>query len=219
MSFHERLRQAITLLDQARGDLGDDVVELASAPLHERLARETGELPARQLRQVSVLFCDVIGSTTLIQHLSPEQVHEVMDQTLAAFTRLVHTSGGMVLQYAGDSVLAAWGTQGVHEDDAAAAVRAGLAILQEGADRAEEVQRRHGHTGFGVRAGVATGPVLLGSGVEGEHSIRGMTVHLAARMEQTAPPGTLRVCSDTWRMVRGLFDGDAQAPLQVKGRD
>ena len=206
--------------------LGADVVDLALAPLRERLAREQAGGAAQevqQLRQVSVLFCDVVGSTQLSQHLSPEEIHAVMDRALAGITRIVHGHGGTVLQYAGDSLLAVWGTPVAHEGDAATAVSAALAALEEAREQSAAVQRQHGFEGFGVRAGIASGSVLLGGGVDGgvdgAHSIRGMTVNIAARMEQTAPPGALRVCPDTWRLVRGQFGGSKQPPLLIKGRD
>ena len=124
-----------------------------------------------------------------------------------------------MLQYAGDSLLAAFGADEAHEDDAERAVRAGLAILDEARAQAAQVRERHGHAGFNVRVGINTGPVLLGGGVDAEGSIRGITVNIAARMEQTAPPGALRISHDTWRHVRGVFDVSAEPPIAVKGID
>ena len=69
------------------------------------------------------------------------------------------------------------------------------------------VRHKHGHDGFTVRVGVHTGGVLLGGGVDAKDSIRGQAVNIAARMEQTAPPGGLRISHDTYRHVRGVFDG------------
>ena len=223
--LRHRLQRAIDLLQSEREALGDDVVELALKPLQEQWQRlEAGAAGAGagagpQLRHLSVLFCDVVGSTSLSQYLSPEAVSAVMDDALAAFTHIAELNGGSVLSYAGDSMLAVFGVPLAREDDAARAVRAGLAILAAASSRAQEVLDRHGHRGFNVRAGVATGGVLLGGGVDGDSSARGMTVNLAARMEQTAAPGTLRVCPDTWRLLRGRFEGDEQPPLMVKGRD
>ena len=74
-------------------------------------------------------------------------------------------------------------------------------------------------TGFDVRIGIHTGGVLLGGGVDAEGTIRGIAVSIAARMEQTAPAGTLRISSDTYAQVRGMFEVDAQEPLAVKGVD
>jgi hypothetical protein len=117
-------------------------------------------------------------------------------------------------------VTACWppfGTEAAREDDAERAVHCGLALLAEGPGFAERVQAEHGHAGSDVRVGIHTGPVLLGGGVDEGDSIRGQAVNIAARMEQTAPAGTLRISHDTWMLVRGLFNVQAQAPLAVKG--
>jgi class 3 adenylate cyclase/tetratricopeptide (TPR) repeat protein len=210
------LQRTIAALEAQRGLIGAAAVDAALRPLRERLGQlqRPGE---QQLRQVSVLFTDVAGSTALASRLDPETVHEVMDGALRLFTQRVQEHGGRVLQYAGDSMLAVFGTPAAREDDAERAVRAGLAVLAEARAQAAAWMARLQGDGFAVRAGIATGPVLLGGGVEGDASIRGAVVNLAARMEQTAPPGALRICPDTRRLVRGLFDLDAQVPLLVKG--
>ena len=205
-------------LERMRGEIDDAVLDVALDALRQRLAAERTQVqPEQQLRQVTVMFVDVVGSTALGGQLDPEDLHEVMDPALARFTTLVQRFHGRALQYAGDSLLAAFGTELAREDDAENAVAAGLAILAETRLLADQVKRDHGHPGFNVRVGLHTGPVLLGGGVDAGNTIRGATVNLAARMEQTAPPGTLRISQDTARLVRGLFDLSAQAPLQVKG--
>ena len=165
-----------------------------------------------------MVFTDIVGSTTLSQHLDPEDINLVMDGALQSLAAIVGAHQGAVLQYAGDSMLAVFGAGIAREDDPERAVRAGLAILAEGRAQAALVQQRHGHTGFNLRVGIHTGAVLLGGGVDGEHSIRGMAVNIAARMEQAAPPGALRISHDTWRHVRGLFEVEEQLPLLIKGR-
>ncbi|MDO9073104.1 MAG: adenylate/guanylate cyclase domain-containing protein [Rubrivivax sp.] len=175
--------------------------------------------PPPQRRQVSVLFVDIVGSTMLTRTLDPEDVSEVMDGTLALFTAQVQQHGGRVLQYVGDGLLAVFGADSAREDDAGRAVHAGLALLQTAREQGARVQAQHGYAGFDVRVGVHSGDVLLGSGVDAEGAIRGYTVNIAARMEQTAPPGHLRISHDTWRLVRGGFEVQAQPPLLVKGQD
>jgi class 3 adenylate cyclase/tetratricopeptide (TPR) repeat protein len=207
-------------LERLRGEVDDAVLDVALAALRQRLAAEHPQAPPeQQLRQVTVMFVDVVGSTALGGQLNPEDLHEVMDPALARYTALVQRFGGRALQYAGDNLLAAFGTELAREDDAENAVAAGLAILAETRLLADQVRRDHGHPGFNVRVGLHTGPVLLGGGVDAGNTIRGATVNLAARMEQTAPPGTLRISQDTARLVQGLFDLSAQAPLRVKGHD
>ena len=124
-----------------------------------------------------------------------------------------------MLQYAGDSILAVFGADEAREDDAERAVRCGLALLELGKALGAEVRAAHGHDGFNVRVGVHTGGVLLGGGVDADGSIRGIAVNIAARMEQTAPAGALRISHDAYAQVRGLFEVERQEPLAVKGVD
>ncbi|MGZ8259892.1 MAG: adenylate/guanylate cyclase domain-containing protein, partial [Caldimonas sp.] len=215
-----QLSTAIAGLEAQRPVLGDAVIEVALEPLRRELAalRAPGEPPARQqLKQVTVLFVDVVGSTAIGQHLEPEDIHAIMDGALERFTRIVRAHYGRVLQYTGDGMLAAFGADEASEGDAESAVRAGLAIIDDAKARADEVRLRHGVADFMVRAGVHTGTVLLGGGVDAEGSIRGATVNVAARMEQSAPPGRLRISHDTFRHVRGLFECSEPVLVQVKG--
>ena len=207
----ERLEAAIAGLQAQRAALGDAVVDAGIEALRAKVEalRARGADPV--LRQVSVLFADVVGSTALTRRLEPEDVQQLMDGALAAFTAIVEGHRGKVLQYAGDSLLAAFGAAEAREDDAEQAVRCGLALLDESRRRAAAVPE------FGIRVGVHTGGVLLGGGVDEEGTIRGLAVNVAARMEQSAPVGGLRISHDTYGHVRGLFEVVAQAPIAVKG--
>ena len=217
----QQLEAGIAALEAQRSALGDAVVDAAQAGLRARLAAlgaSTAE-PAGRLGQVSILFLDVVGSTALGQHLDPEDISAVMDGVLARGTATVAAHGGKVLQYAGDNLLAAFGADGAAEDDAEHAVRCGLALLALGRSLGAEVLAAHGRPGLDVRVGIHTGAVLLGAGVDEDGSIRGQAVNIAARMEQTAPPGALRISHDTYRCLRGRFDVEPQEPLPVKGVD
>ena len=210
-------------LEAQRALLGDAVVESALAALCHKLAALAAAPPSESapvtqtLKQVTILFLDIVDSTRLSQRLDPEQTHAVMDGMLVGATGIVESQGGKVLQYAGDSVLAVFGADETREDEPERAIRAGLAMLAEAQRQAVAVQGEHGHEGFNVRIGIHTGPVLLGGGVGAEGSIRGSAVNVAARMEQAAPAGALRISRDTYRHVRGLFDVQPQPPLTVKG--
>jgi class 3 adenylate cyclase/tetratricopeptide (TPR) repeat protein len=220
----QQLLAAIAALEAQRALLGDAVVDTMLGPARAQLAAlaaadlATPE-PAQALRQVSILFLDVVGFTTLSRQLDPESISAVMDDALMRGTTVVQQHRGKVLQYAGDNILAAFGADETREDDAERAVHCGLALLALGRTLGAQVLATHGHAGFDVRVGIHTGGVLLGGGVDAEGSIRGMAVNIAARMEQSAPPGALRISHDTWNHVRGLFDVEAQPPLQVKGVD
>jgi len=234
--LRQPLEAAIAELQSRRALLGNALVDAALAPLLAGLATlsaqpepadPTGSLPqpapaepSRRLRQVSVLFLDIVGSTQLIQHLDPEEVQAVVDGALTAFTAIVTRHDGEVLRYAGDNLKAAFGahgTAGTREDDAERAVLCGLALLAEAARRGDEVRRLHGFEGFSARVGIHTGGVVRGGGVENDNSLSGLTVNIAARLEQAATAGTLRISQDTWALVRGLFDSQVQPPLAVKG--
>ena len=230
------LESAIAALQAQRPVLGDALVDAALAPLLERLAalgappvpadppappaQGAPAEPSRRLRQVSVLFIDLVGSTPLIQLLDPEDVQVVVDGALAAFTAIVKQHDGEVLRYAGDNLKVVFGahdTAGTREDDAERAVQCGLALLVEAARRGDEVKRLHGHAGFNARVGIHTGGVVRGGGVENDKSLSGLTVNIAARLEQAAPAGALCISVDTYRQVQGRFDVQAQPALQLKG--
>jgi len=220
-----QLEAGIAALEAQRALLGDAVVDASVMAMRAQLEALRAATPApssetsQALRQVSILFLDVVGSTTLSQQLDPESIGEVMDGALARGTAIVVQHEGKVLQYAGDNLLAVFSGDRSREDDAERAVRCGLALLALGKDLGREVNAAHGHAGFDVRVGVHTGGVLLGGGVDEDGSIRGMSVNIAARMEQTAPAGSLRISKDTYTQVRGVFDVVPQEPLRVKGVD
>ncbi len=221
-SATEQLEAAITALEAQRALLGDAVVDASVNALRARLAAldpapDATPASAQTLRQVSILFLDVVGSTTLAQRLDPEAVSAVMDDALARGTTIVQSHGGKVLQYAGDNILAAFGAEESREDDTERAVRCGLVLLELGKVVGAEVGKAHAHADFDFRVGIHTGGVLLGGGIDADGTIRGSAVNIAARMEQTAPAGALRITHDTYTQVRGLFEVEAQAPLAVKG--
>ena len=223
----QQLQAAIAAFEAQRSVVGDAMVDMAIAPLRAKLAALTSPaVPAatipeasQALRQVSILFLDVVGSTTLSQRLDPEEISAVLDGALRRGTDTVETHAGKVLQYAGDNILAVFGAGEAREDDTERAVRCGLALLELGKTLGAEVRAAHDHDGFDVRVGIHTGAVLLGGGVDADGSIRGMAVNIAARMEQSAPPGALRISHDTYAQVRGMFEVEAPERIAVKGVD
>ncbi|HVE48168.1 MAG TPA: adenylate/guanylate cyclase domain-containing protein, partial [Casimicrobiaceae bacterium] len=174
------LEGTIAALEAQRPLLGDAVIDSAIGPLRDQLAalRSQQNGSAQRLKTVSVLFLDVVGSTAMAGDLDPEDVHAILDGALQRLTSVVTTHGGKVLQYAGDSILAAFGADVVREDDAERAVRCGLALLDEAKTIAASEATAHGVPDFNVRVGIHTGPVLLGGGVDEEGSIRGVAVNV-----------------------------------------
>lgn len=213
------LAQALAQLDGFRAALGDAAIDAAAEALrrHAPAARGAAAAAPARLRQVSILFADVADSTAMLGRVAPDEAMELLGEAVQGFAEAVQRWGGRVLRYTGDGIKAAFGSQGLHEDEAERAVRAGLQILEQAARHAARVRATLGIADFGVRVGIHTGAVLLGGGPEAERSAMGHAVHLAARMEQSAPVGRLRVSDATWAQVRGLFVADEQPSLQVKG--
>ena len=132
------LLTAIAALEAQRALLGDSAVDASVDALRARIAAAASAAP-QSLRQVTILFLDIVGSTTLSQRLDPEEIHAVLDGALARCTEIVGTHRGKVLQYAGDNLLAVFGAEQSREDDAERAVHCGLALLHEGARLGAEV--------------------------------------------------------------------------------
>lgn len=207
------LEAAVAQLEAQRAVLGDAAVDAAVRALRG----SAPEAASPRLRQVSVLFVDVADSTAMLERVGAEDALALVSDALESFARIVRAHGGQVLRFTGDGLKAAFGSLRLREDDAAQAVRAGLRILEAAAEHAEHVARPLGIERFGVRAGIHTGTVLLGGGVDDDRGAIGHAVHLAARMEQSAPVGRLRISRETREQVRGLFRFEAQPPLVVKG--
>lgn len=225
VEHQDRLRLVIQLLESQRAILGDAAVNAGLEPIRAALATlatspsfQHEELVPR-LKQVTVLFANVVGSTALSRRLDPEAIRSVIDSLLERFTTIIAGQGGRVMRYMGDGLLAVFGADRSREDDAQRAVDAALDLVAEATRIAHATPELAGAAYFGIRAGLHTGSVYLGDGVEGEKAVHGVAVNLAARMEQTAQPGTVRISQSTYRHVTGHFDLDEQPPIQVKGYD
>ena len=136
----QQIENSIAALLAQRALLADPVVDTAVAALRSERAALPQAQSEQHLSLVSVLFLDIVGSIVMSQQLEPEELQAVMDGALAAFTRVVDPYDGRVLQSAGDSVLAAFGADGVREDDAERAVLAGLALLRQGQQQAQSLR-------------------------------------------------------------------------------
>ncbi|MFN7950700.1 MAG: adenylate/guanylate cyclase domain-containing protein [bacterium] len=212
------LEHLVAALEAQRAALGNDAVDFAIAALRDRARVEPARVaPQPRLRQVTVLFCDIAGSTAMLERLGAEEAATIIGAALERFAAVVTEAGGKVLRFTGDGLKAIFGADNAREDDAERAVRAGLAILAAAASHADELRRAFGISSFAARVGINTGSVLLGAGPEADNAAMGHAVHIAARLEQHAPAGRLRIAHSTWLLVRGLFEVEAQAPLEVKG--
>jgi len=174
--------------------------------------------PARaeaERRQLTVMFCDLVGSTELSARLDPEDLREVIAAYHRAVADVVRGLDGFVAKYMGDGVLVYFGYPNAHEDDAERAVRAGLACID--AVRRLDVKV----VKLQARVGVATGLVvvgdLIGEGSAQEQSVVGETPNLAARLQALAEPETVVIAAGTRRLLGDLFEYRDLGTIEIKG--
>jgi class 3 adenylate cyclase len=166
-------------------------------------------------KTVTVLFCDVTGSTRMGERLDPETVRRVMGRYFDEMRSVLESHGGTVEKFIGDAVMAVFGVPVVHEDDALRAVRAAHEMLGRLQHLNKELERDHGVT-IAVRIGVNTGEVVAGTGEQ--TLVTGDAVNIAARLEQAASADEIVIGADTHRLVRDAVDVEAVEPLAVKGK-
>ncbi|MDP9294266.1 MAG: AAA family ATPase, partial [Actinomycetota bacterium] len=172
-------------------------------------------------RVVTALFADVVGSTPLGERLDPEELKLVLQEAIARIIGSVEAFGGTVKDLAGDGVLALFGAPVAHEDDEERALRASLRVLEELTEYADEVEAAWGLSGFGVRVGVSSGPVVLGdvgAGARIEYAAFGDAVNTAARLQAAAEPATVLVSEETKRRAEPLFEWGEAQPFELKGK-
>jgi len=174
------------------------------------------EVMEAEHRLLTVLFCDLVGSTALAQKLDPEDLRDVLRRYQDAVAGSVTRYGGHVAKYLGDGVLAFFGWPTAHEDQAERAVRAGLETLT--AVRAIEAP---GQASLGARVGIATGQVVVGDlvGARGRErsAVAGHTPNLAARIQQEAEPSELLVAEATLRLLGEAFATEDLGDTHLKG--
>src|SRR4029450_8229665 len=169
-------------------------------------------------RQLTVMFCDVVGSTALSAHLDPEELRDVMQQYQETCTAVIQRYAGYIAQHLGDGLLVYFGYPSAHEDEATRAVRAGLEIIA--ALRASPLQHRQLPTPLQVRIGIHTGLVVIGeigSSEKREMLALGETPNIAARLQGLAEPDTVGLSAATHRLIEGQFESQLFGSHLVKG--
>jgi class 3 adenylate cyclase/tetratricopeptide (TPR) repeat protein len=149
-------------------------------------------------RQLTVMFCDLVGSTPLSVRFDPEDLRRIIGSYHRCAAETVEGFGGFVARYMGDGILVYFGYPQAHEDDAERATRCGLALVDR-VRRLKLAEQLH------ARIGIATGLVVVGGEVV-EHDVVGETPNLAARLQALAAPGTLVIAESTRRQLGGLFE-------------
>ena len=189
----------------------------AEAPAAATAASRGAPEPAgAERRQLTVMFCDLVGSTALSARLDPEDLRAVIGAYHRCVAKVIGRGGGFVAKYMGDGVLAYFGYPRADEHDAERAVRAGLALVEAvaGLDTAAGAPLQ-------VRVGIGTGLVvvgdLIGQGASQEQAVVGETPNLAARLQALAEPGTVVIGPSTRRLTGGLFDYEDLGAVEIKG--
>jgi class 3 adenylate cyclase/tetratricopeptide (TPR) repeat protein len=170
-------------------------------------------------KQVTVLFADLKSSMELLADRDPEEARQILDPVLERLMAAVHRYEGTVNQVMGDGIMALFGAPIAHEDHAVRACYAALAMQEAIRRYSEEVRRGHGIE-VQIRVGLNSGEVVvraIGNDLHMDYSAIGQTTHLAARMEQLAPPGSIRLTAETLRLAEGWVQVTPLGPVPVRG--
>jgi class 3 adenylate cyclase len=175
---------------------------------------EPGRPNEAERRQITVMFCDLVGSTALSTSFDPEDMREIIGAYHRCCAAQIAKSGGFIARYLGDGILAYFGYPQAHEDDAERAVRAGLALV-------EAVAKLEAGTTLQVRIGIATGLVVVGDLIvedaAHDNEVIGEPPNLAARLQALADPDVVVIDGTTRRLLGELFEYRALGPVCVKG--
>jgi class 3 adenylate cyclase len=170
-------------------------------------------------KQVTVLFADLKGSMELLADRDPEEARKLLDPVLERMMEAVHHYEGTVNQVMGDGIMALFGAPVAHEDHAVRACYAALR-MQEAVRRYSEELRRAQGVEVQIRVGLNSGGVVvrsIGSDLRMDYSAVGQTTNLAARMEQLAAPGSIRLTAETLRLAEGFVQVTPLGPVPIKG--
>src|SRR5262249_20071954 len=186
--------------------------------LAEKILTSRGALEGER-KQVTVLFADLKGSMELLADRDPEEARKLLDPVLERMMEAVHRYEGTVNQVMGDGIMALFGAPVAHEDHAVRACYAALAMQELVKGYAQQALRAQG-VRVGIRVGLNSGEVVvrsIRSDLRMDYSAVGQTTHLAARMEQLAPPGAIWITADTFRLAENFVQVQSLGPVPVRG--
>ncbi len=170
--------------------------------------------PVAERRVCSVLFCDLVGFTSLSETRDPEEVRELLSRYFEIARRTITRYGGVVEKFIGDAVMAVWGTPTAQEGDTERAVRAALDLVVAVGELGAEVEA----LGLSARAGVVTGEVAVSLGAQGEGMVAGDAVNTASRVQSVAKPGTVLVDEATRRLSVPAIAFSDEGSFELKGK-
>ena len=165
-------------------------------------------------KTVTVLFCDLVGSTSFGEHVDPETARETMARYHEMARQAIEANGGTLAKFIGDGVMALFGVPEVGEDDALRAVRTGVELQQRFTPFGDRITQRHG-VEVSLRVGINTGELVV---ADHDDDIVGDVVNTAARLETECVPGRVIVGEDTWRLTRSAVQYEVLGEVSVKGK-
>ena len=194
------------------GECGAPLKPAVRTPVSETAPITPREI-AGERRHLTVLFCDLVGSTEISARLDPEEWREIEADYLGAAQEAITRFDGFVAKYLGDGVMAYFGWPEAHDNDAERAARAGLAILES----VSVLNQRDGHPKLSVRVGIDSGTVVIGKGGGSDSEVFGDTANIASRVQSAADPNTVLVSPAANRLISGLFVVEDRGAHQLKG--
>jgi len=197
----------------------DKIQRYLPTGLADKILAQRGKIEGER-KQVTVMFCDLKGFTSISEKLGPEKMYGIMDQVYEILIHKVKEYEGTVNEMTGDGILALFGAPIALEDAPQRAIRAGMAIHRE-MTKFSDQHKNENIPPLKMRVGIHTGPVVvgtLGNDLRVEFKAVGDTVNLASRMESLAEPGTTYVTEDTFKLTEGLFRFEALGGKEVKGK-
>ena len=197
------------------GECGSPLAASESGSAPATSPAPSAEAPAAERRLVSVLFCDLVGFTTLSESRDAEEVRELLSRYFDTCRRLIELYGGTVEKFIGDAVMAVWGTPTATEDDAERAVRAALDLVAAVSALGDELGAPELH----ARAGVLTGEAAVTLGAEGQGMVAGDLVNTASRIQSLAEPGTVLVGEATRRASELTIAYEDAGAHELKGKE
>jgi class 3 adenylate cyclase/tetratricopeptide (TPR) repeat protein len=189
--------------------------------LTQKILAQKGKIEGER-KQVTVMFCDMAGFTSLTERLGPEEVYTLMDQVYEILIHKVHDYEGTVNEMTGDGIMALFGAPIALEDACQRAIRSAFAIHRDINEFSDQLKTEKRIPAIRMRIGIHTGPVVvgtLGNDLRVDFKAVGDTVNLASRMEGLADPGTTYVTEDAFKLTEGFFRFEALGKKKVKGKE
>ena len=189
--------------------------------LSEKILAQRDKIEGER-KQVTVMFCDMEGFTTLTEKLGPEEAYSMMDKVYEILIHKVHDYEGTVNELTGDGIMAIFGAPVALEDAPQRAIRSALSIHREMSKFSDKIKNESRIPSIKMRIGIHIGPVVvgtLGNDLRVEFKAVGDTVNLASRMQNLAEPGTTYVTEETFKFTEGFFRFEALGEKQVKGKE